>query len=421
MRRETGLVLPAARETALRAALERAAPGLGVASFVPGHVRSGGRPRSAGPADRRSDQPGNVLRPGPRAARRDPVACPAPAGPRGRLGNRPCLVRRLRERRRGLHAGPAGRAGVRSCAGAGGRAGNGHLTGCARRRGGWPVPGARGARAGAVPAPPLFPSGARRQLCHQRSPAPPGALPPAQPRRDACPPPGEASFDLITCRNVLIYFSAPLVSTVIDSLERSLRPGGMLVLGAADALHRLDRPPARQRPASRPAQRPASRAAAAPPAARGPSLSREQRLAAALEAADHGDREDALAHVASLLAITPLDADAHFIQGLVTLESGDPAAAAVALRRALCTDARFALARSLSAAPMTHSATRRPPGERTSRLCARWTRRTTGTSGCSSRSISATSPPHAGPACVISAKDPDGGPSMSVTSCNHVM
>jgi tetratricopeptide (TPR) repeat protein len=48
--------------------------------------------------------------------------------------------------------------------------------------------------------------------------------------------------------------------------------------------------------------------------------------------------------VASLLADTPLDADAHFIQGLVLLESGEPAAAAVALRRALCTDARFALA-----------------------------------------------------------------------------
>ena len=159
--------------------------------------------------------------------------------------------------------------------------------------------------------------------------------------RDTCPPPGEASFDLITCRNVLIYFSAPLVSTVIDSLERSLRPGGMLVLGAADALHRLDRPPA-PRSARPPAgARPAVRAR---PLSRGPSLSREQRLAAALEAADHGDRDGALAHVASLLAITPLDADAHFIQGLVTLESGDPAAAAVALRRALCTDARFALA-----------------------------------------------------------------------------
>ena len=34
VRRETGIVLPAARETALRAAVERAAPGLGAAAFV---------------------------------------------------------------------------------------------------------------------------------------------------------------------------------------------------------------------------------------------------------------------------------------------------------------------------------------------------------------------------------------------------
>jgi len=161
--------------------------------------------------------------------------------------------------------------------------------------------------------------------------------------RDAYPPPGEAAFDLITCRNVLIYFSAPLVSIVIDSLERSLRPGGMLVLGAADALHRLDRPSAlpRGRPAGQagPAQPELRR-----PLGREPRLAHEQRLAAALDAADQGDRDAALGHVSSLLADTPLDADAHFIQGLVLLESGEPAAAAVALRRALCSDARFALA-----------------------------------------------------------------------------
>ena len=161
--------------------------------------------------------------------------------------------------------------------------------------------------------------------------------------RDPSPPPGEACFDLITCRNVLIYFSPPLVSTVIDSLDASLRPGGTLMLGAADALHRLDRPAAARD------ARPGGRAGPSGPGLRRPlrrepPLPREQRLAAALDAADDGDRDGALACVASLLADTPLDADAHFIQGLVILESGQPAAAAVALRRALCTDARFALA-----------------------------------------------------------------------------
>jgi hypothetical protein len=100
---------------------------------------------------------------------------------------------------------------------------------------------------------------------------------------------------------VLIYFSAPLVSIVIDSLERSLRPGGMLVLGAAGALHRLDRPPAL------PSGRPAGQAGPAQPElrrplSREPRLAHEQRLAAALDAADHGDRDGALGQLAAIKA-----------------------------------------------------------------------------------------------------------------------
>jgi chemotaxis protein methyltransferase CheR len=150
------------------------------------------------------------------------------------------------------------------------------------------------------------------------------------------PPSGEVGFDLIACRNVLIYFEASLAEQVIVSLERSLRPGGMLMLGAADALTRT---------ASRPAARP--RAAKGPlrrPLGRDPSLSRERQLTAALDAADQGDRDGALAHVASLLTDNPLDADAHFMDGLVTLEAGRPARAVAALRRALYVDAQFGLA-----------------------------------------------------------------------------
>ncbi len=161
--------------------------------------------------------------------------------------------------------------------------------------------------------------------------------------REVVPPPGEAGFDLVVCRNVLIYFAAPVVEQVIRSLERSLRPDGVLMLGAADAL---------QRTAGRPAARAGSLAARSPAAERGPrrplgrepAISRERRLSAALDAADRGDRDGARAHVAVLLADNALDADAHFIDGLVTLEAGRPARAAAALRRALCADASFALA-----------------------------------------------------------------------------
>jgi chemotaxis protein methyltransferase CheR len=161
--------------------------------------------------------------------------------------------------------------------------------------------------------------------------------------RDPIPPPGEAGFDVIACRNVLIYFDAPLAERVIGLLRRSLRPGGRLVLGAADALQRTAArpliPPARPAGPVRPRGHPLRR-----PLGRQPSLSHQERLTAALEAADKGDRDDALALVALLIEEDPLDADAHFVQGLVTLEAGDPARAAAALRRALYTDATFALA-----------------------------------------------------------------------------
>jgi tetratricopeptide (TPR) repeat protein len=48
--------------------------------------------------------------------------------------------------------------------------------------------------------------------------------------------------------------------------------------------------------------------------------------------------------VASLLADNPLDADAHFVRGLVTLEAGEPDQAVAALRRALYADPTFSLA-----------------------------------------------------------------------------
>lgn len=163
--------------------------------------------------------------------------------------------------------------------------------------------------------------------------------------RDPIPPRGEDGFDVVVCRNVLIYFETPLVERVIGLLRRSVRPGGLLVLGAADALPRpagssavrAGLPESEAPPPQRTLRRPLVRPLQSP-------LSREQRLTAALDAADKGARDDALAGVASLLVDDPLDADAHFVRGLVTLAAGEPAQAVAALRRALYTDATFALA-----------------------------------------------------------------------------
>jgi chemotaxis protein methyltransferase CheR len=159
---------------------------------------------------------------------------------------------------------------------------------------------------------------------------------------DPVPPSGESHFDLVVCRNVLIYFDEPTIAQVIEWLERSLRPDGVLVLGAADALHRTagtaQPVPGRQPP--RPPRRPLGQS----PPGQPPPPTREHRLAAALDAAGKGDREGALAQVGSLLAENALDADAHFVDGLVALGAGRPAEAAAALRRALFADPSFGLA-----------------------------------------------------------------------------
>jgi chemotaxis protein methyltransferase CheR len=73
-------------------------------------------------------------------------------------------------------------------------------------------------------------------------------------------------------------------------------------------------------------------------------LTRDQRLTATLTAAASGDRSGALEHAASLVEAHPLDADAHFLHGLVALEAGDPAKARDALRQALVADPAFCIA-----------------------------------------------------------------------------
>ena len=48
------------------------------------------------------------------------------------------------------------------------------------------------------------------------------------------PPPG--CFDLILCRNVLMYFSAQVRGLAFSRIAESLRPGGILMLGAGETV-----------------------------------------------------------------------------------------------------------------------------------------------------------------------------------------
>ena len=43
-------------------------------------------------------------------------------------------------------------------------------------------------------------------------------------------------FDVIFCRNVLIYFDGPTKSEVMNRLAQSMNPGGFLMLGAAETV-----------------------------------------------------------------------------------------------------------------------------------------------------------------------------------------
>jgi chemotaxis protein methyltransferase CheR len=44
-------------------------------------------------------------------------------------------------------------------------------------------------------------------------------------------------FDIIFCRNVMIYFSSPCQQLLVEALHRLLLPGGYLFTGDAEPLH----------------------------------------------------------------------------------------------------------------------------------------------------------------------------------------
>jgi len=47
------------------------------------------------------------------------------------------------------------------------------------------------------------------------------------------------AFDVVLCRNVLIYFSDELVVRIVDKLTRALAPGGVIAVGVSESLLRF--------------------------------------------------------------------------------------------------------------------------------------------------------------------------------------
>ena len=134
------------------------------------------------------------------------------------------------------------------------------------------------------------------------------------------PPLGETAFDLIICRNVLIYFDGETADRVVEGLRGALRPEGTLILGSADVLCgsarrlvKLESVPARQQSA---------------PATRIP-LRKPLGVVAAAE---------------SSASFDPAAVETRFLQGIAELESGEAFAAAESLRHVLYLDPTFGLA-----------------------------------------------------------------------------
>jgi chemotaxis protein methyltransferase CheR len=136
----------------------------------------------------------------------------------------------------------------------------------------------------------------------------------------AMPPLGEAAFDLILCRNVLIYFDEETVSHVLDRLQSALAPNGVLILGAADALSRS---------AGR-LKALAHETVAEPEPLPLPNRVLRRPLGRVVTGGQSGSPST--------------DAAQHFLDGLAALEAADPIAAVSSLRRALYADPAFGLA-----------------------------------------------------------------------------
>ena len=170
-------------------------------------------------------------------------------------------------------------------------------------------------------------------------------------------------FDLILCRNVLIYFGTQQISGTLAALSRCLTPQGWLMVGHSDALAALPpdltvvelpgtmafRPPASPRPPPPPAaaspgdplplpswpRAPQAVAASIRLTACTEEASAAPSLAAIQALADQGKLTAAAAALGSALRQNPLDARLHLYEGLIAQAANDAEAAERAFRRAI--------------------------------------------------------------------------------------
>jgi chemotaxis protein methyltransferase CheR len=175
------------------------------------------------------------------------------------------------------------------------------------------------------------------------------------------------AFDLILCRNVMIYFSAEQVRHCLEGFRHSLVEGGWLLVGHAEPNLDLFRAwrtvndcgaVLYQKTADAPAPvftppllpplpdflaLPAPPRLPPPPPPANPAPSPEPDVAAVRACADRGEWEQALAGCRRLVAADRLSPQAHLYHGLILEQLGRHAEAEEALRRAIYLDRRYVL------------------------------------------------------------------------------
>lgn len=183
---------------------------------------------------------------------------------------------------------------------------------------------------------------------------------------------GIIAFDIIFCRNVLIYFDEPTTQQIVQRLYDSLIPGGWLVVGHAEpnielyrqfethnapgaVLYRkpLHAPPftpattvapVSSKPAPPPLPAPSRPVIpATQPVSPPPPPSPDELLTQARVAADRGDWSIAQTHVQALLKAYPLFAPAYYLQAQIAEHHGALDEALADYRRSVYLDPHFVM------------------------------------------------------------------------------
>lgn len=202
----------------------------------------------------------------------------------------------------------------------------------------------------------------------------------------AYPPADLQSFELILCRNVLIYMSQAARINIVRNLATTLAPGGLLILGHGEATgidfddlvqverhdagvvfrRRLHPPLPMERPAPTRVQKPPAKRALAMPKRSAPAIQRDRKVAknaavdpasiaaaptgnakcrellsSAMRQARLGNLEPAERSVVAAIAADTLDPEAHVLLAALMMARGALRDAEAELRRALFLDPVF--------------------------------------------------------------------------------